>query len=435
MQKLLQLSKHTQKFFVTAILLTIPLYPKFPFLRIPGTYVSIRLEDFLIALTLLFLAPVAIKNLKELFGNKVIRSILLFLTVGLVSLISGLYLTQTVSFNIGLLHYLRRVEYFSLFVIGFLYIKENYEKGSFEYIIKVLLISNLIIFLYGLGQRYLSFPIIVTQNEEYSKGIALRWIPGAHINSTFAGHYDLASYIVLTVPIFIALIFTVKNKFSKFIFAAASFIGFWLLSSAVSRISIVAFMGAVSVTLFLLKEYKAIIISLAISALVFGYSPDLRARYKRIIDVTLEKISLIQTVVLAQEGEQQVFEDRSTSIRLNVEWPRAIRAFNKNPLLGTGYSSISLATDNDYLRILGELGVLGILAFALIFINLAKPLWKFEFKKITYKNVFITGVVGSTMGILLTAVFIDIFEASKFAIIFWLFAGFVISAVKYKYNE
>lgn len=36
------------KFGIAAILISVPLYPKFPFLRIPGTYVSIRLEDFVV---------------------------------------------------------------------------------------------------------------------------------------------------------------------------------------------------------------------------------------------------------------------------------------------------------------------------------------------------------------------------------------------------
>ena len=63
---------------------------------------------------------------------------------------------------------------------------------------------------------------------------------------------------------------------------------------------------------------------------------------------------------------------RSFQIRLNIEWPRAIRAFWKNPFLGTGYSSITIATDNDYLRILGETGIFGLLSFVLLFFVLVK---------------------------------------------------------------
>ncbi len=259
MQKLLKLFNNNTlgKYLLTAILIVVPLFPKFPSIRIPGTYVAIRLEDFLILFILLFFADPLFKKLKEIFKNNVSRSIILFLVIGAVSLMSGIYLTQTVELKIGLLHWLRRVEYLSLFFIGFIYVRNIKDNDYFfEYVIKILLLINLIVFAYGLGQKYFDFPVIVTQNEEYSKGIALRWVPGAHINSTFAGHYDLASFMVLIIPTFITAFFVLKDKLSKLILGISTLFGFWLMSVAVSRISIVAFILAVSVSLFLLKKYK-----------------------------------------------------------------------------------------------------------------------------------------------------------------------------------
>lgn len=435
MQKLLKLFNNNTlgKYLLTAILIVVPLFPKFPSIRIPGTYVAIRLEDFLILFILLFFAAPLFKKLKEIFKNNVSRSIILFLVIGAVSLMSGIYLTQTVELKIGLLHWLRRVEYLSLFFIGFIYVRNIKDNDYFfEYVIKILLLINVIVFAYGLGQKYFDFPVIVTQNEEYSKGIALRWVPGAHINSTFAGHYDLASFMVLIIPSFITAFFVLKDKLSKLILGISTLFGFWLMSVAVSRISIVAFILAVSVSLFLLKKYKEILIVGVISVIIFGTAPDLQVRYKRIIDVVKQKISSV-VVVQAQEGGN-VNEDRSTSIRLNVEWPRAIRAFTKNPLIGTGYSSITLATDNDYLRALGETGAFGLLSFLLIFIYLYKDLKSYVFKD-NMESVFVAGYIGSTIGIIVTALFIDIFEASKFAIIYWMFTGFVIGSLKNRHEQ
>lgn len=427
LKSLFSIKFNLHKFIVTALLIVIPLFPKFPSIDVANTYVNIRLEDFLILLSLILFSPLAIKNIKNLIKNKVIRSIALYLFVGFVSLLAGIFLTQTVVPNVGVLHLLRRVEYFSLFLIGYLFIKENKENGIFEYIIKVLLLVNLIIFLYGIGQRYFNLPVVVTQNAEYSKGVALRWVPGSHVNSTFAGHYDLASYLVLTIPLFIIAFFKKNiNKISKIILVLSVVLGFWLFSSAVSRISIVSFLAATTVSLFLLKKYKEILVVCLISIIAFGFSPDLRVRYGRIFDVIKDKISQ-SIVVYAEEGET-VVEDRSSSIRFVVEWPRAIRALNKNPILGTGYSSITLATDNDYLRALGETGVLGLTAFGLIFIQIGTYLLPFKFRQ-GYKSLFIAGFIGSTIGIFITAVFIDIFESSKFAIYYWLFAGIVIGVL------
>lgn len=435
MQKLLKLFEPWYLVAITAILIVVPLFPKFPAFRIAGTYVAVRLEDFLILGTILIFSVPIIYNIKSIIKNNVVRAIALFLIIGGISVFSGIYLTQTINVKIGLLHWIRRIEYLSLFFVGLTYMKTNAEKQGgrvMEYIVKILLIVNFFVFAYGIGQHYFNFPVIVTQNEEYSKGIALRWVPGAHINSTFAGHYDLASYLVLIIPIFVASFFVVKDKISKFLLASSTLAGFWLFSVAVSRISIVAFLVATTVSLFLLKKYKEIVVIGLISVIAFGFSPDLRVRYGRIFDVLKQKISSVIVVHAQEDGN--VNEDRSTSIRLKVEWPRAFRAFYKNPIVGTGYSSITLATDNDYLRALGETGLLGLSSFVLIFVCLYHIFRTYNFdisKSVSvFDSVIVACFVGSTVGILITALFIDIFEASKFATIYWLFAGLVVGKVQ-----
>jgi len=311
-----------------------------------------------------------------------------------------------------------------------------------------MLLALLIVFVYGIGQKHFVWPVIATQNEEVAKGIAQRFNPGSHLYSTFAGHYDLASYLVLTMPIIVALFYTLKGVKTRLVLAVAGLGGLWLMANALSRISVVSYLGATTLALLLIKKYKAIPVVVLISLIVFGFSSNLLDRYSQIFRVTREKIKqqvVIPAKVYAQEGLERrrdsqtrptpppVFEDRSTSIRLNVEWPRAIRALRKNPLLGTGYSSITLATDNDYLRLLGEVGILGFLAFFLYFARILLegvhifPLTK-NFKGINLG--FMAGIVGAIPGVLLNATFIDIFEASKFAITFWLLIGIALSIVR-----
>ncbi len=130
-------------------------------------------------------------------------------------------------------------------------------------------------------------------------------------------------------------------------------------------------------------------------------------------------------------------EDRSTAIRLKVEWPRAIKAFLKNPLLGTGYSSITLATDNDYLRALGEVGLLGFLAFVLILvkIGLKSKAVVFSKKPVVGEKAIFIGLVGGSLGFLANALFIDVFEASKVAITFWLLMGLMVGITKVSFSK
>lgn len=464
MKKLLFLyNDNLFKYLATAILIAIPLFPKFPFIRVPGTYVSIRLEDFLIAFTSVVFLLRKIKFERRYRTYGIGRAISIFLFIGLLSLVSGILLTKTVTAHIGILHWVRRLEYFLAFYFGVELVetfggKKDKLKGIIGYLIKVLVLVVVIVTIYGLGQRYFSWPVIVTQNEEYSKGIALRWIPGSHINSTFAGHYDLASFLVLVLPILISTLLLIKKKTSKIVIAATIFGGLWLLANSVSRISVISYLVAVTISLYLIKQFKAIPIVLTISILVFALSSQLLDRYTGIIDVTKEKIKKVvvnqnlNLYVFAQDNENtlerrvnsvptpvpiRVFEDRSASIRIKVEWPRAVRAFLKNPILGTGYSSITLASDNDYLRALGEIGLVGFFAFVLILLRIIFIQFKTQLRPDISKIElgFISGIKGAFWGIAINAFFIDIFEASKFVIIFWLLMGISIALIKNRANK
>lgn len=461
MQKLLRLSEKISKYLIAAILVFIPLLPKFPLIKVPGTYVAVRFEDILMLLTGLILIPKFLLDFKSIIKDKIVISILIFFGVTFVSLMSGVFLTQTVDIKIGFLHWARRIEYIIPFLAVYLLTPKERIKEDALFYFKILLVVMSLLFLYGIGQRYFNFPVIITQNEEYSKGIALRWTPGAHINSTFAGHYDLSAFVVMVMPIFLAALFTLKGKITKFLIALGSGMGLWLLINSVSRTAQASYLLAISVTLLLLRKFKGWVLVVTISLVFMFMSSGLDARFTQAIKVLYEHITtgksfsyIPKFVVYADEvtftvrdnpatsqptpAPEKKINDVSISIRYNVEWPRAIRAFSKNPLLGTGYSSIDLATDNDYLRMLGETGILGFSAFALVILNIGKILLKSFKLKNKFDNLegsFVFGVLGGATGTFVTALLIDLFEASKFAIIFWLLMGYAVIIVKNKTNE
>jgi O-antigen ligase len=166
-------------------------------------------------------------------------------------------------------------------------------------------------------------------------------------------------------------------------------------------------------------------------------SPQLRGRYGELF-VNHFRLSLITSV--SAQGESRdvnavpdalkppaVPEDRSFNIRIQAEWPKALRAFYLNPFFGSGFSSIGLAADNDYLRTLAETGILGLLAFGLIFIRFFKTVSPLLLRySPSPENAFVVFVVCGVFGLLLNALFIDIFAASKIAIITWLFIGLAV---------
>lgn len=466
MRKHLSILNDNLKYLIAALLIVVPLYPKFPFINIPGTYVSIRLEDFLVFISAVVVAILVIANKNSFFKDKFNRLIFLFLGIGLISFLSGSFLTKTVDPRLSFLHYFRRIEYFIPMFLGYYAIKHNRKDLSF--FVKTIIVVLFFVIIYGLGQKYLNWPIIVTQNEEYAKGIALYSIPGGHLSSTFAGHYDLATFLILVLPMLFNLVLVPIGKISKqakigivLLFMA----GVWLLGVTGSRISTASYMIAITLSLIFLKRLKLIPIVIVINLILFGMSSSLLGRYGQLINVVNERYiqmkdmistenvsEIFVSEVNAQVGLPErriveeddivptvpIIEDRSTSIRLNVEWPRAIRALSKNPLLGTGYSSVTLATDNDYLRLFGEIGILGFLSFMLIIVNVVLAIIaKYPFIENLNKSevAYVVGIFSSIPGILSNAMFIDVFEASKFAIIFWLLIGIAMGLVKNNYNE
>ena len=460
MQKLsLWFNNTLPKYLLAAVLIIVPLFPKFPLLSIPGTYVAIRFEDIILLILGIIVFIKVVRNYKTFLKDEIVLAFVIFFGVNLISLLSGVFLTKTVTLHIGVLNYLRRVEYLvPFFAILTLFTKEQIIK-NLSYFAKILIIVTIVTFAYGLGQKYLYFPIIITQNDQYSKGVALRWTEGSHISSTFAGHYDLAAFMVMVLPIFFTLLFLLKGWWNRIWLFASVGGGLWLLINSLSRISQISYLVAVTIALVLARKFKALAVVLIVSFVLIGLSASLYARFSRVIDVYYQKIKAVKISNITQNfvihAEDQVlpsfrpnpeptptpvpvFEDRSTSIRLTVEWPRAIRAFSINPLLGTGYSSIGLATDNDFLRMLAETGLLGFLSFCLIFARIGKLFIKSISIRKKFSNLelgFIIGMVGAIAGTFVGATFIDIFEASKFATIFWFLVGYSVYLIRSRLNE
>lgn len=116
--------------------------------------------------------------------------------------------------------------------------------------------------------------------------------------------------------------------------------------------------------------------------------------------------------------------DLSFTTRFQGEWPRAIDAFERNLLIGSGYGSVSLAVDNNYFRILAETGLLGFISFFVIFLSLGIYIKKvFPDLDSSLSKAFVIGVGAGIAGLAFNGTLIDVFEASKVAYSLWLLVG------------
>jgi len=440
---------------VLAILLIfIPLYPKFPLASVSGTYVAIRLDDIIVAIVFMIWLIYQAKNHWPILKLKITWLTFTYFAAITASLVYAILISQTDKPTILLLNYLRRFEYISLFFLTISAIKSRHD-FKFTYIFT--LIASVGVIIYALGQKYFHFPVISTMNAEFSQGQLLQMDVWTRISATFAGHYDLAVYLSVILVIVGGIAVTQKKLSLKMVNILFWLPLFYLLTLTASRVSTFAFYGGMCLVLILLRRYLWIIPVTIIFVFSIINSKDLNQRLLATLpalNIELSKkptttpipttvpvpiVSIIAiiskapvatpipTIIRHPSTEEYLPIDadvgvaRSGEIRFNVEWPRAIAAFEKNPLTGTGLGSITLATDNDYLRILGESGILGFITLAAVLLFFIIKTIPKIFSKIpnTLPLIFFSALIT----FLINAVLIDAFEASKIAYLFWIMMG------------
>lgn len=492
-------------FVITLFLLFfIPLYPKLPLLDVQNTWVYIRLEDFLVAAAGIAWLIQFIRKKAILKTPLTIPIFIFWLVGGLATLFAVIVFfphLANVHPSIALLHYLRRIEYVMLFFIA---VSSMRKKEFVPYVITTLSITLFLVCLYGFGQKFLGFPAFLTMNEEFAKGTPLTLSQAGRVAATFAGHYDLAAYLVLMASIMGSLTLGVKKLYAKITFAFLVFLSLSLLLLTTSRVSFVVYFLSMIFLLIIRKtkikkEYFLTIPLILLVVFFTNYFQGITDRFsdtlsqaqivvdtksgeqlgivssltdengvKKITieekqatgeelpqgskyislptakvtrvkgEVTIKKFRTVngeqKEIVTTKAGEfvikNVVAYDVSFTTRIQGTWPRAIKAFNRNMLTGSGYSSIDVGTDGNYLRILGEVGILGLLSFVFIFVVFGIYVYR-VLPNVTESlpRSLILGIVAGVFGIGLNAILIDVFEASKIAYTMWLLIGVAVGTL------
>lgn len=494
--KIFNFAKNNILLLLTFFLLVfIPLYPKLPLVDITNTWVYIRIEDVLIAIAWIVFFIHFWKK-KATLKTPLTYPIILFWAIGAIATIHGvIFIFPKLAGlfpHLAALNFMRRVEYLSVFFLAFSAMK---SKRFVTPLIFTLAITMLTVFFYGLGQKLFSFPAFLTMNEEFAKGIPLRLSQAARIPSTFAGHYDLAAYLTLLIPIMGAMVFGFKSWYAKIFFLLTSVSGLILLLMTASRVSYGVYLVSIVFLLVLQKGKKFIIPVVILSLLLMRSFDGISSRFASTfqqVDLAVDSRTGKAIGVVTQGGQDSgkiVIEDKestgenlpqgskyinfpntsgkqfeseilfkklgsngqegmiisktgtiivkkafaydvSFTTRFQGEWPRAIEALQRNLLLGSGYSSINLATDNNYLRMLGETGILGFGAFAMIFVIATIYVWRvLPFITDRKTRSLVYGVMAGVLALSLNAVLIDVFEASKVAFVLWLIMGSTLGLV------
>jgi hypothetical protein len=300
-------------YLTSVLIILIPLYPKFPLIGLNGTYISIRLEDYYLALLTIILA-IQIVRKKFLFPMRMTRLIMMFWIACIASYLVNTFITGTIlAPKLGLAHTLRRVEYMIPFFLAYAavrYTATQTHAHRSKLALKLLDVSILVVFLaclYAMGQkfsslfeplrawlggiyalqmpvissiayfffRFFDFPAVQTMNAEFAKGALVNLTPFARVSSTFAGHYDLAAYLVFFIPILATYIIAKR----KFYFATITFsMAILTLIFTASRISFGAYIVSMVALLTYLKQPRLLLFTFLLTSFFMLTNRDMTQR-------------------------------------------------------------------------------------------------------------------------------------------------------------
>ncbi|MEP7166973.1 MAG: O-antigen ligase family protein [Candidatus Woesebacteria bacterium] len=508
----------------TGLLLFIAFYPKIPLLElIPGYIVRVRLEDFFLTGVLLVFGVLLVKK-KVTIQTPITRILIGYVVVGILSMLSALFVVKSVPLDSFVhvekmfLHFLRRLEYFTLFFLFYNAVK------SFRHVRMVLIAAMIMIVgisVYGFGQKYLYWPVYSTMNREFSKGVKLVLTEHARVPSTFGGHYDMSAFIMFLLALTLSLVFLSRSKMEKACLVIVFVMGFWLLILGSSRSSFLAYLLAIGIVVLLIGVYKQSLwwvisrgfVVFSFSMVVMLTLGDLSSRFTQLGIVqqvnnylaALQKplakqpdnsikvepitdtdqlptpaqtsppstptgkplpgdvytdIPDLKNVISTEDGKTVIGVIQvprtysacteqyglSACIRYDTLWPRAINGFLRNPLVGSGPSTLTKAvrnefteaesTDNDFLRTLGEVGILGAITFyGPIFIFIWKAVEVLSKKPRGLVAAILIGLIAGTLGMFINALYIDVFAASKVAFMYWAMIGVGFATIRLTYEK
>jgi len=481
------LDKHLLKTLVFGFIFIIPLYPKLPLRMINYTYIAIRLEDIYLAiivgvfliqlvrrrvslpryLTILFVTYWALNFISYLYGYFVQNTVIIN--------------------HLGLLHSLRRVEYMSIFFIayatvktrkdffqylslmlvvlgivsmygigqkflgwpavqtmnpefakGYILVLESWSRisstfaGHYDLSAYLILLMPIVIsfYLYTKRRSYLVLFIIALGALVLagSRASYLAYVGVMIMYLSYLKKFKLLIFVLVATAVLTPLSDNLANRLSRTFQQTKVFVDSETGNAFVAR-NIVpddlppgdfgAKAGIPAVgTVTQLTDKEELQAKKQIRESIAKQAQDVGKKY------SVEELNrLVEEMFARQIPMVKYLPDISISTRLQVSWPRAFRAFSQNFFIGSGPSSLGEATDGDYLRWLGEVGLLGTSALLAVFGVISVRIFKTARRMTKHNSYLFHGFVFAFIALFVNASYIDIFEASKVAYTFWLLAG------------
>lgn len=413
------------RFYVVLTIAYILFLPKIGVLVVPGTWVAIRGEDFLIGLLLIRTVIDFLFGRFKWFDSRVRRIILIYLTlipVGIIGLVLGVQNGSVDSASVGILFLLRKFEYFVFLIAGYAYFGPSLERS--KWIMRIVKLAVVFHFSLALLQ---SAGLV----GGFIRGGTYQQISDGRVTSTFSGAYEFGGVMAMIAPAFLWALIRTGAKLSSAIYLILVIVSVVLTQS---RSSILVLFTLLVLMLFvMLERHRIVVASAGLAAVLMAVlaQPGVLSSGRF---ATLSPTLMIQESIEAWSRRSYSFQmqygttisDLSSDLSFSY---RAGRWFNYidgvlhlNPLFGLGPSAGGEAVDGNYVRLLIEFGLLGLVLVGLVIILIGKLL-----RQATQSSLWAIAAWGGVT-LLAQAFFIDIFEASKVAELYWFILGAVLAS-------
>lgn len=392
------------------LLVVLPLAPKVPLLAIMGTYIAIRLDDFVCAGVILAAAlrRAAQPGWSEHWHMRLNLPVLVFLGATLAASVAGI-LQGTALPNLAVLHWARRLQYLALLYVTMDGLRTPTDR---RLAIRTVLFTAATATAYGWLQRFDLVPVFpsarpdLVQNTTYFSGYG-------RVISTFGGPYEWGAYGMVLLPLCLSL-WLGEERGPERSWALWTGLLLWpMFYEAQSRTALLGLIMAVGVVLWQHRRFRWIgpaVGAVALPALL--YEPFAA----RLLSVWL-RWDISSPLSSAAAG------DPSWWVRFYSKWPAALDAFRLRPLLGAGPGAVSEAVDGDYIRALAETGLIGAAAFVILLACTLLALRSYTRQTAGWDRTVGVAVLAAFSALLLQATLIDIFESSKIATLIWALVG------------
>lgn len=421
---------------IVPLVFTCLFIPKINLMEVNRTYstAGIRTDDLMVVILL----AMAVRDTAT-FRNRYVRWGIGFLAAitgaSLVSLAMGItngYENETL---FSVLSIFRKYEYFVFALFG-IFIARKTEYSEKE-LLKEFTWMSCFHILIGLLQvtrvcGYAVSGIVMSKPSFWDAGIAI---------STFNGHYEYGQFLCFGIAVYLCVFLrSLKLRYAG-LFVLTCFM-IWLTDSRSSMVAGLLLTALIFVFSIRKSNRPGVNACICLGILLFAAAGVLFAtgtlkigrfsvvnlgEYAENLADNIAKGNLRQYADMIREGvpESSVMNritDGSASIRF-FKWGAALDGFRQYPVFGYG-TGVTHVIDGNYVKMLGENGLAGMLLWLGMFGFFMKAVWTVG-KKFPYAK----SVLWMMVSVLLSAAFIDMFEASKPMEMLWLAVGLTIGPV------